>query len=139
ASAGAKVGNVGKPIPGVEIKIASPDDRGVGEVLARGPNVMVGYAGDPEATARVIDEGGWLHTGDLGRLDDKGRLIIVGRQKDVIVAANGENVYPDDVETLLGKVDDVKELAIVGIDDGKGGERVACLAVPEVDPAPGTD
>ena len=139
ASVKGKYGNVGQAIPGVELKIHNPDPSGVGEVLARGPNVMVGYANNPEATALAIDDGGWLHTGDLGKLDDRKRLTIVGRQKDVIVAANGENVYPDDVETLLGKIDGVKELAIIGIDDGKGGERVACLAVPEGDPAPGTD
>ncbi len=139
ASVKGKYGDVGKAIPGVELKIHNPDERGVGEVLARGPNVMVGYANNPEATALALDAGGWLHTGDLGKLDAKKRLTIVGRQKDVIVAANGENVYPDDVETRLGKIDGVKELAIVGIDDGKGGERVACLAVPEGDPAPGTD
>ncbi len=135
ASVKAKPGTVGKPVPGVEIKIGSPDDRGVGEVLARGPNVMIGYAGNAEATAQAIDEEGWLHTGDLGKLDAKKRLVIVGRQKDVIVSASGENVYPDDVETLLGKLEGVKEIAIVGIDDGKGGERVACLAVPEGEPA----
>jgi long-chain acyl-CoA synthetase len=111
ASIKAKPGNVGKAIPGVELKIQNPDDKGVGEVLARGPNVMVGYEGNPEATAKTIDADGWLHTGDLGKLDDKKRLTIVGRQKDVIVTASGENVYPDDVETLLGKVDHVKELA----------------------------
>lgn len=124
-------GHVGKAIPGVEIKIANPDDRGVGEVLARGPNVMKGYAGNEDATRQVIDAEGWLHTGDLGKLDKRSRLVIVGRQKEVIVAANGENVYPDDVESMLGKVRHVRELAIVGIDDGKGGERVACLAMPE--------
>jgi long-chain acyl-CoA synthetase len=133
ASVKAKPGTVGKPVPGVEIKIKDPDDRGVGEVLARGPNVMVGYANNAEATAQAIDAEGWLHTGDLGKLDDKKRLVIVGRQKDVIVASNGENVYPDDVEALIGKLDGVKEIAIVGIDDGKGGERVACLAVPDHD------
>jgi long-chain acyl-CoA synthetase len=135
ASLKSKPGHVGKAVPGVEIKIGSPDERGVGEVLARGANVMVGYAGNAEATAQAIDEEGWLHTGDLGKLDARKQLIIVGRQKDVIVSASGENVYPDDVETLLGKPDGVKELAIVGIDDGKGGERVACLAVPEGEPA----
>jgi len=135
ASVKGKPGNVGLPVPGVELKIQSPDERGVGEVLARGPNVMVGYAGNDAATAEAIDAEGWLHTGDLGKLDRKKRLVIVGRQKDVIVSASGENVYPDDVETLLGKLDGVKELAIVGIDDGKGGERVACLAVPEGEPA----
>jgi long-chain acyl-CoA synthetase len=136
ASVKAKPGTVGKPVPGVEIKIKDPDDRGVGEVLARGPNVMIGYAGNAEATAQAIDAEGWLHTGDLGKLDDKKRLVIVGRQKDVIVASNGENVYPDDVEAMIGKLDGVKEIAIVGIDDGKGGERVACLAVPEPEPSP---
>jgi long-chain acyl-CoA synthetase len=125
------IGNVGKPIPGVEIKIASPDAGGVGEVLARGPNVMKGYADNEAATKQVIDEEGWLHTGDLGKLDKKSRLVIVGRQKEVIVAANGENVYPDDVEAMLGDVKHVREIAIVGIDDGRGGERVACLASPE--------
>jgi long-chain acyl-CoA synthetase len=134
ASIKAKPGNVGKAVPGVTIRIHEPDERGVGEVLARGPNVMVGYADDAEATAQAIDAEGWLHTGDLGKLDDRGQLVIVGRQKDVVVTSSGENVYPDDVETLLGKLDGVKELAIVGIDDGKGGERVACLAVPEGEP-----
>ncbi|APR83693.1 Long-chain-fatty-acid CoA ligase [Minicystis rosea] len=136
ASVKAKPGNVGKPVPGVTIRIHNPDDRGVGEVLARGPNVMVGYANNPEATAQTIDAEGWLHTGDLGKFDDRGQLVIVGRQKDVIVTSNGENVYPDDVETMLGKIDGVKEIAVVGIDDGKGGERVALLAVPEGDPEP---
>src|SRR4029079_6569112 len=83
---GDRPGNVGKAVPGVQIKIASPDASGVGEVLAKGANVMVGYAGNAEATALAIDDAGWLHTGDLGKLDDKGRLVIVGRQKDVIVS-----------------------------------------------------
>ena len=131
ASMKTRPGHVGKAIPGVEIKIANPDERGVGEVLARGPNVMKGYAGDEAATQRTIDEEGWLHTGDLGKLDKRKQLVIVGRQKDVIVAANGENVYPDDVEAMLGKVKGVREIAIAGIDDSKGGERVACLVSPE--------
>jgi len=135
ASVRTEPGHVGKAVPGVEIKIHKPDEGGVGEVLARGPNVMLGYADNIEATQQAIDSEGWLHTGDLGKIDKKGRLVIVGRQKDVIVAANGENVYPDDVEALLGKVPGVKELGIVGIDDGRGGERVACLAVPEGEPA----
>jgi long-chain acyl-CoA synthetase len=135
ANAGPKArpGNVGKPIPGVEIRIDSPNADGVGEILARGPNVMLGYSDDPEATAQVIDREGWLRTGDLGKLDRRGRLSIVGRAKDVIVASNGENVYPDDVEARLGRVSGVKELCILGIPDGRGGERVACVAVPDRD------
>ncbi len=127
------LGQVGKAVPGVEIKIGEPDERGVGEVLARGPNVMKGYADDPEATAKAIDAQGWLHTGDLGKLDDKGRLVLVGRSKDVIVGPSGENVYPDDVEALLGEVSGVRELSVLGLPDGRGGEKVACLAVPAGD------
>jgi long-chain acyl-CoA synthetase len=128
-------GHVGKAIPGVEIRIDRPDASGVGEVLARGPNVMQGYADDPEATARVIVDG-WLRTGDLGRLDADGRLHIVGRSKEVVVTAAGENVYPDDVENSLGTPEHIDELSIVGIPDPRGNERIACLAVP-ADPEEG--
>lgn len=130
------LGQVGKPVPGVEVRIAAADDTGVGEILARGPNVMKGYVDDPRATNMALDEEGWLHTGDLGKIDGKGRLVIVGRNKDVIVGPSGENVYPDDVENLLAGVEGVKELCIVGLPDGSGGEKVACLAVPAGADAP---
>ena len=133
ASVKAKPGSVGPAIPGVELKILNPDASGVGEVLARGPNVMKGYADDPEATAGAIDAEGWLHTGDLGSLDKNNRLTLVGRSKDVIVSASGENLYPDDVERALGDVDGVKELVVLGIADPKGGERAALLAVPDTE------
>jgi acyl-CoA synthetase (AMP-forming)/AMP-acid ligase II len=132
AKPGSPAGQVGKPIPGVTIKIADPDEHGVGEVLAKGPNVMAGYT-DEAATKEVLDADGFLHTGDLGKLDRSGRLVIVGRVKDVIVTATGENVYPDDIERMLGKVPHVTELAIVGVTGRSGGERVGCLAVPEAD------
>ena len=132
AKPGSPAGQVGKPIPGVKIKIDSPDEHGVGEVLARGPNVMAGYT-DAEATKLVKSEDGWLHTGDLGKLDRDGRLVLVGRVKDVIVTATGENVYPDDIERTLGKVPHVLELAIVGVTGRSGGERVGCIAVPDED------
>ncbi len=132
AKPGSPAGQVGKPIPGVTIKIDSPDEHGVGEVLARGPNVMAGYT-DADATKMVLGDDGWLHTGDLGKLDRNGRLVLVGRVKDVIVTASGENVYPDDVERMLGKVPHVLELAIVGVTGRSGGERVGCIAVPEED------
>ncbi len=119
---------VGHPVPGVQIEIADPDDRGVGEVIARGPNVMVGYT-DGEATRDAIDAEGWLHTGDLGRIDKSGRLEIVGRIKDVVVSSTGENVHPEDVERRLGELPHVAELAVVGV-DVRGDERLACLAVP---------
>lgn len=122
-------GNVGKAIPGVEVKIEAANDQGVGEVLARGPNVMKGYADNPDATRQVLQDG-WLRTGDLGRIDDKGRLHIVGRSKEVVVTHAGENVYPDDVETTLGTPEHIDELSILGVPDPRGNERVACLAVP---------
>ncbi len=130
AGPGVAAGNVGKAIPGVEIRIDNPDDAGVGEVLARGPNVMRGYYGNEEATQEVLDDQGWLHTGDLGRLDHKDRLVLVGRAKDVVVTASGENLYLDDLENQLGKVRYVKELSLVGIPDPRGGERLGLLAVP---------
>jgi long-chain acyl-CoA synthetase len=132
AKAGSPAGQVGKAIPGVTIKIDSPDEHGVGEVLARGPNVMAGYT-DAEATKEAKSADGWLHTGDLGKLDRSGRLVLVGRVKDVIVTSTGENVYPDDIERMLGKLPHVEELAVVGVTGRSGGERVGCIAVPESD------
>ncbi|MBM4377170.1 MAG: AMP-binding protein [Deltaproteobacteria bacterium] len=129
ASPRSRAGHVGKAIPGITVRIANADKDGVGEVWAKGPNVMQGYFGNEEATRGVVDAEGWLHTGDLGKLDKKGQLVLVGRSKDVIVGASGENVYPDDVEELLGKVADVEELSIVGLVRGDT-EIVACLAVP---------
>lgn len=125
-------GSVGRPIHGVEIAIHAPNDEGVGEVWARGPNVMVGYFGNEEANAAVFEDG-WFKTGDLGRIDAEGRLFIVGREKDVIVDGDGRNVYPDEIEELYGKHSRIKELSVVGLDQGSG-ERVAALVVPEYDP-----
>ncbi len=123
-------GTVGKALPGVEIRIFSPDGEGIGEVIARGPNVMAGYYEDRESTDAVL-KNGWLHTGDLGRLDEQGRLFLVGRQKDVIIDSNGKNVYPDELEELYGDHPHLKELSVVGLPDESGGERVACLAVAD--------
>jgi long-chain acyl-CoA synthetase len=121
-------GSVGPPLPGVEIRIENPDAEGVGEVLAKGPNVMAGYLDDPEATREVLSDG-WLRTGDLGRLDEEGHLALVGRKKDLILDASGKNVYPDELEERYGASPLIKELSIVGLPDGKGHERVACLCV----------
>lgn len=125
-------GNVGKPIGGVEIRIHRPDADGVGEILAKGPNVMMGYWEDPAATAAAIRDG-WLHTGDLGKFDEEGNLVIVGRSKDVIVDASGKNVYPDELEDLYDKHPAIRELSIVGLPAEDGTERVACLVVPETE------
>ena len=121
-------GTVGPAIPGVEIRIDQPDAEGVGEVVAKGPNVMAGYLDDPESTSEVMIDG-WLRTGDLGRLTDDGHLALVGRKKDVIIDSTGKNVYPDELEELYGQDPLVKELCVLGLPDGKGNERIACLVV----------
>lgn len=126
-----KRGSVGKPLPGVEVVIANPDERGVGEILVRGPNVFVGYFRNQEATERILRDG-WLHTGDLGRFDREGYLYITGRLKDVIVTASGKNVYPEEVERKLAGIAGVKELCVVGVwDEETMGERPHLVVVPE--------
>jgi long-chain acyl-CoA synthetase len=125
------IGSVGHPLPGVEVKIDSPDDSGVGEVIARGRNVMAGYWENQEATDQAIRDG-WFHTGDLGRFDEDGNLFIVGRSKDVIIDTNGKNVYPDEVEDLYRDCPYIKELSVVGLPDGVA-EHVACAVVPNLD------
>ncbi|MGB2751003.1 MAG: AMP-binding protein [Pyrinomonadaceae bacterium] len=123
-------GSVGKPLPGVEVKIDNPDDNGVGEVLARGQNVMVGYYNNDKATDAVLTDR-WLKTGDLGRLDEDGNLFIVGRSKDVIIDSNGKNIYPDEIEDHYSKSPYIKEMSVVGLPDDDGGEKIAALIVPD--------
>ncbi|HEV2826896.1 MAG TPA: AMP-binding protein, partial [Pyrinomonadaceae bacterium] len=122
-------GSVGRPLPGVEVKIANADASGVGEVIARGPNVMLGYYSDESATRQALVER-WLYTGDLGRVDDDGNLFLVGRSKEIIVDTNGKNVYPDELEEVYSNSPHIKELSIVGLPDGIG-EKVACLVVAD--------
>ncbi len=121
-------GSVGKPLVGVEIKLRTEEGEEVGEILAHGPNVMAGYYRDQAATEAAIKDG-WLHTGDLGRFDEQGRLYIVGRAKDVIVDAGGNNIYIDEVEETYSHSPYLKELAVVGLKT-PGGEQVAALVVP---------
>src|SRR5215204_1750078 len=123
-------GSVGKPLPGIEVKIEAPDESGVGEVLARGQNVMLGYYNNEEATEAVLQDR-WLKTGDLGKIDEDGNLFIVGRSKDVIIDSNGKNIYPDEIEDLYGKFGFIKELSVVGLPDDDGGEKIASLVVPD--------
>lgn len=127
-----RLGSVGQPIPGVEIKIAGTDP--VGEILAFGPNIMKGYYKQKELTSRVLING-WLYTGDIGYVDDDGYLVISGRSKDVIVTASGVNVYPEELEFLLAKSPLVKEVCILGekIKEGirRGTEQVVAVIVPD--------
>jgi 1-acyl-sn-glycerol-3-phosphate acyltransferase len=125
---GAPAGTVGRAVPGVELKLHEPDEHGVGEVWARAGNVMQGYFENPVATALVLQDG-WLKTGDLGRFDNNGRLVLVGRSKDVVISAAGENIYLDDVERRLENIAGITELTLVGLADPRGGERLALAAV----------
>ena len=93
--------SVGEPIPGSEAKILNPDENGVGEICVKGQMVMLGYYNNPEETAKVIDEDGWFHTGDLGYVDKKGHYYISGRSKNVIVTSNGKNIFPEELEYHL--------------------------------------
>lgn len=109
-----KYGSCGFPMPDVEIKIVDKNEEGIGEIIAKGPNVMLGYYENEEATNAVLKDG-WFYTGDLGYIDEEGFLFITGRKKDVIVLKNGKNIYPDEVETLINKIDIVKECMVFGL------------------------
>lgn len=104
---------VGLPIHGVEISILDPNDEGVGEIMARGDNIMLGYYNDPEATAAVMQDG-FFRTGDLGRFDEEGFLYITGRCKNVIVTKNGKNIYPEELEDRLLENELVEEAIVIG-------------------------
>ncbi|MFT3901158.1 MAG: FadD3 family acyl-CoA ligase [Gordonia sp. (in: high G+C Gram-positive bacteria)] len=111
----------GRAYPGMEIKLDNPDESGAGEVLARGLMVMRGYLDDPAATAKTIDDDGWLHTGDVGTIDANGNLKITDRLKDMYICG-GFNVYPAEVEQVLAHVDGVAEVAVIGVPDERLGE-----------------
>ena len=106
----------GLPIPNVEYKIDSPNEEGIGEIIVKGPNVMLGYYNNPEATANVM-KNGWFHTGDLGKIDENGYLYITGRCKSVIVTKNGKNIYPEEVEYYLNDNPLISEALIQGIQE----------------------
>jgi long-chain acyl-CoA synthetase len=126
------LGSAGRPLVGVELRIV--DDDGVecptgapGEVLVRGPGVMLGYHDRPQETAQAL-RGGWFHTGDVGALDAHGRLTILDRKKDLIISG-GENVYSVDVEAALARHPAIAEVAVIGVPDDRLGEAVAAIAV----------
>jgi fatty-acyl-CoA synthase len=130
-----RVGTVGHPIPGLEVKLVDPatgralgSDQ-AGELCVRGHCVMSGYYNNPEATARAIDDDGWLHTGDLARRREDGNYRIVGRSKELIIRG-GENIYPPEVEEFLHHHPAVAEVAVAGLPDAKYGEVVAAWVVP---------
>ena len=114
---------------GGELRILEPNAQGIGEVLVRSGSVMMGYYNDPEATAEVLDEDGWFHTGDLGHMDEDGFLYISGRKKNVIVAKNGKNVFPEEIETYLSDCPYVAESMVYGREGKKGDLEVAAQII----------
>ncbi len=118
----------GHPLDGAEVRVGDPE----GEVLVRGPMLFRRYRGDPDRTAAALG-GGWLRTGDLGRLDPGGRLVVLGRSDDLVISG-GVNVHPDEVEAVLATHPGVAEAAVAGRPDPEWGQRVAAFVVPR-DPA----
>ena len=109
-----KYGSVGIPLKDVQVEIVNKDDKGIGEIRVKGPNVMLGYYENEEATKEVLKDG-WFYTGDLGYIDKKGFLFITGRQKDMIVLKNGKKVFPEELETLVNRIYEVEESFVFGM------------------------
>ncbi|MBN2628285.1 MAG: AMP-binding protein [Spirochaetales bacterium] len=126
------VNSVGKIIPRVEGKIHEPDEEGVGEFCVKGPMVMKGYFEDPEATAAVIDEEGWFHTGDMGYLDNRNYLYLTGRAKSLIVTEGGKNVFPEEIEDKFQLYDEIEQILIRGyvLDKKMKTEGIEALIYP---------
>jgi long-chain acyl-CoA synthetase len=129
-----KIGSVGTPLNGVEVRIDQPNEEGVGEVLIRGPIVMSGYYRNPEANREAFTSDGWFRSGDLGRFDKQRHLYIVGRQKDVIKLPSGKNVFPEDVEAHYEQSPFVSEICVIGVRDEssefKRAEKLRGVVVP---------
>ena len=132
----AHLDTVGRPLPGMELKILAPEggsrDAEDGEIALRGPLIMQGYFNRPDATAAVMREG-WLLTGDLGRVDRQGRLTITGRKKEVIILANGKNLYPEEIEAHYRQSPFVKEVCVTAFGEDKTGQRLYGVVVPDME------
>lgn len=127
-------GSVGKPLKGVEAKIVEPQPSedgspASGEIILRGPIVMQGYWNRPDATAEVL-KNGWLYTGDLGYFDQRGNLFITGRKKEVIILANGKNIYPEEIEAHYLQSPVIKEICVMGMEDAAGSEKLYAVILP---------
>ena len=123
-----RLGSIGKKFPSVEVKIDEPDEEGIGELMAKGPSVMLGYYENEEATKSTLESDGWFHTGDLARIDKDGFIYISGRKKSVIVLNNGKNVFPEEIETLLNKVEGIKETFVFEKKEDDGDVKV-CVEI----------
>ena len=128
-----RVGSAGKAVHGDEIMIKNPNERGEGEILIKGKTVMLGYYENPEATAEVMEDG-WFNSGDIGYMDEDGFLYITGRSKNVIVTQNGKNIYPEEIEGLLGKVPEIAECMVYGKEvNGEKELIITAKVIPDYD------
>lgn len=119
------IGSAGKPIVQADIKVENPNENGEGEILIKTPTLMIGYYEDEEETKKVIDEEGYFHSGDIGYLDEDGYIFLTGRSKNVIVTQNGKNIYPEEIEMLLDKQEEIKESMVYGKKPEKGSKKEA--------------
>ena len=124
-----RLGSIGKAFPSLDVKIEDPNEEGIGELLVKGPSIMLGYYNNEEATKETITEDGWLHTGDLARIDKDGFIFISGRKKFVIVLKNGKNIYPEEIETLINKIEGVKESFVYGKPEDDGDYKICAKIV----------
>jgi long-chain acyl-CoA synthetase len=122
-----KVGSIGKTVPSVEAKVINTDKENVGELIVKGPNIMLEYLNNKEATKKAIVDG-WFHTGDLARIDDEGYIFICGRKKSVIVLKNGKNIYPEEMENLLNRIEGIEESFIFGKQLSEDKENIKIFA-----------
>ena len=138
-----KVGSAGQPPLYTDVRCVDEEGRPVpagerGEICIKGPNIMAGYWNRPDATADVIDDDGWFHSGDIGSFDDEGYLYVIDRVKDMVISG-GENVYPAEVESVLQGHPGIADVAVVGLPDARWGEAVTAIVVPSADGAPTLD
>ena len=129
-----RLGSIGKAFPSLEVKILEPDEDGIGELVAKGPSIMLGYYNNEEATKETL-KGEWLHTGDLAKIDKDGYIYISGRKKFVIVLKNGKNIFPEELETLVNKIEGVKESFVYGKPEDDGDYKICAKIVYDKDMA----
>lgn len=127
-----RLGSIGKAFPSLDVKIDNPNEEGIGELLAKGPTIMLGYYNNEEATKETIEDG-WLHTGDLAKIDKDGYIFITGRKKFVIVLKNGKNIYPEELEALVNKIEGVKESFVYGKPEEDGDFKICAKIVYDKD------
>lgn len=129
-----RLGSIGKAFPSMEVKIDNPNQEGIGELLVKGPTIMLGYYENEEATKEALEDG-WLHTGDLAKIDKDGYIFICGRKKFVIVLKNGKNIYPEELEILINKINGIKESFVYGRPEPDGDYKICAKVVYDAEMA----